>query len=411
MWHYLSPVNAPNSALSSRNYVFYIVGGTISMHGMWIYRVALGWYAWELTHSELWVGIVASTQFAPAVIFGPIFGVLADRFDRRAASILINVLSFINMSVLALLISLGAMDIRVLGLLSLGQGVLDGAHSPVRMSIVPNLVNRNQLTSAIALTSVAFNMSRFIGPALAGLIIAGFGVSTAFALNGFSYLGVVASMMVITLNPTSLKRESHQHPLTELLEGARYVATHTTIRGLLMVAALSSVFGRGALEMLPVFADEIFGGGASALAILTSAIGAGAVIIGLTVSRSSHWLTVQVIEVALVMAGILVIVLGLSHSLAVGVVVVCLLGMTLSMCGIGAQILIQSLVDDEIRGRVSSFWGMIAFGGTSLGALLVGSTAHFAGLKAAVVSAGIICAGMTSWKIWRRQRDQARTAN
>jgi len=380
------------------------------MHGMWIYRVALGWYTWELTHSELWVGVVASTQFAPAVIFGPIFGVLADRFDRRAASILINVLSFINMSVLGLLTSLGAMDVRVLGLLSLGQGILDGAHSPVRMSIVPNLVNRNQLTSAIALTSVAFNMSRFIGPALAGLTIALFGVATAFALNGFSYLGVVASMMVITLNPAAVKREDQKHPLTELLEGGRYVVTHTTIRGLLIVAALSSVFGRGALEMLPVFADEIFGGGASALAVLTSAIGAGAVMIGLTVSRSSHWLTIRVIELALAIAGILVIVLGLSRSFAVGVVVVCLLGMTLSMCGIGAQILIQSLVDDKIRGRVSSFWGMIAIGGTSLGALLVGSAAHLAGLKAAVVSAGLICTGVSSWNIWRRKRNDTSAA-
>jgi len=377
------------------------------MHGMWIYRVALGWYAWQLTHSELWVGIVASTQFAPAVIFGPIFGVLADRFDRRAASILINVLSFINMSVLGLLTSLGAMEIRVLCLLSLGQGILDGAHAPVRMSIVPNLVNRNQLTSAIALTSVAFNTSRFIGPALAGLIIAVFGVATAFALNGFSYLGVVASMMVITLKPAAIKREGRQHPLTELLEGARYVVRHPTIRGLLMAAALNSIFGRGSLEMLPVFADDIYGGGASALAILTSAIGAGSVIMGLTVSRSSHWLNMRAIQVALAITGILVIVLGLSRSFAVGIVVVSLLGVTLSICGIGAQILIQSQVDDEIRGRVSSFWGMIVFGGTSLGSLLVGSAAHFAGLKAAVVSAGIICTGVISWNIWRRRRTTA----
>ena len=139
-----------NSALSSRYFVIYLVGNTISLHGLWIYRVALGWYAWQLTGSELWVGIVAFTQFAPAVVFGPVFGVLADRFDRRAASLLINSVSIINMSLLGFLTYLGAADIIVLTMLSLMQGVLDGAHMPVRMSIVPNLVKKNQLHNAIA---------------------------------------------------------------------------------------------------------------------------------------------------------------------------------------------------------------------------------------------------------------------
>ena len=160
------------SALRHRNYAVYLAGNTLSLHGLWIYRVALGWFAWQLSHSELWVGIVAFTQFAPAVIFGPIFGVLADRFDRKATSILVNSCSVINMLLLGLLTALEFIDIRVLALLSLMQGVLDGAHVPVRLSIVPNLVPKAQLESAIALTSVAFNLSRFVGPALAGPVIA-----------------------------------------------------------------------------------------------------------------------------------------------------------------------------------------------------------------------------------------------
>ena len=171
---------ADGNALANRNFLLYLVGNTISLHGLWVYRVALGWYAWELSRSELWVGIVAATQFAPAIVFGPIFGVLADRFDRRAASILINSVSVINMLVLGLLTSLGFMDVRVLALLSLMQGILDGAHAPVRMSVVPNLVTRGQLHNAIALGSVAFNLSRFVGPAIAGFVIAVFGVATAF---------------------------------------------------------------------------------------------------------------------------------------------------------------------------------------------------------------------------------------
>ena len=382
--------------------MLYLVGATVSLHGLWIYRVALGWYAWELSGSELWVGIVAATQFAPAVVFGPIFGVLADRFDRRAAAILLNALSFVNMLLLGLLVSLGFIDVRVLAVLALGQGIIDGAHTPVRMSIVPNLVERNQLTSAIALTSVAFNTSRFLGPALAGLVIAVFGVATAFVINGVSYLGMVVAVFMITLRPSGKPRDQRRHPVAELVEGARYVVRHETIRSLLVIAALGAVCGRGALEMLPVFSDDVYGGGATTLAMLTSAVGAGSVLTGLALSRGSTWLSVRFMHGALIATGALVVALGLLDGLAAGLALVALLGVTLSLCGIGAQILIQARVDDEIRGRVSSFWGMIAFGGTSLGSLLVGMGAHFFGLQAAVVSAGAVCASIALLQSLRR---------
>jgi len=364
------------------------------LHGLWIYRVALGWYAWELSHSELWIGIVAATQFAPAVVFGPIFGVLADRFDRRATSILINTISVINMFVLGLLTSLGFMDIRVLVLLSLMQGVLDGAHAPVRMSVVPNLVEGGQLQKAIAITSISFNLSRFVGPAIAGVIIATLGVATAFVANGISYLALIAAMVVITLNPSAGASVPRKHPWYEMKDGARYALSHPTVRCLLVMAALVSVFGRGALEMLPAFADEVYAGGAKALAILTSAIGAGAVLVGLVLARGTSWLDTGAIRIALVVSGLLVMLLGVIDEFVFAVVIVALLGFTLSLCGIGSQILIQTSVDDEVRGRVSSFWSMIAFGGTSLGGLLVGASAHVWGLQASVIVTGLLAAGI-----------------
>ena len=191
------------SAIRNRNYLIYLIGNTISLHGLWIYRVALGWYAWEISGSEFWVGIVAFSQFAPAVVFGPLFGVLADRFDRRAASLLINSMSIMNMLLLGLLAALGAVDIYVLTLLAFMQGTLDGAHMPVRMTIVPNLVEKNQLPSAIAITSISFNLSRFVGPAIAGLIIAIDGGATAFLVNGVSYLALITVMLVVRLKPTA----------------------------------------------------------------------------------------------------------------------------------------------------------------------------------------------------------------
>lgn len=380
-----------NSALSSRYYLIYLIGGTISLHGLWIYRVALGWYAWQLSGSELWVGIIAFTQFAPSVIFGPIFGVLADRFDRRAVSILINFVSIINMLLLGLLTHLGSVDLLVLTLLSLMQGILDGAHMPVRMAIVPNLVNKNQLQSAIATTSISFNLSRFIGPALAGIIIATLGVAAAFAINGISYLFFVATMFAIKLNPSVDKKPREGDAWQDLKDGVRYVRQHQSIRAVLLVVALASVFVRGALEMLPAFADVVYEGGSSALAMLTSAVGAGAIFSGLVLSRGTRWLTIGVVRFAAAASGLMIVVLGLVQNFHVALGIVVSLGVTLSFCGIGSQILIQTLVADEVRGRVSSIWGLVTFGGAALGGLMVGSAATVWGLQNTVIVAGAVC--------------------
>lgn len=397
-----STTHGAQSALRNSNYLVYLSGSLVSLHGLWIYRVALGWFAWELSGSELWVGVVAFTQFVPAVLFGPIFGVLADRFDRRMTSIVINTGSLINMLVLGYLTMAGHIDIRILAALSLMQGTLDGAHAPVRMSIVPNLVNADQLYSAIALSSVSFNLSRFIGPALAGFVIATWGVATAFVINGVSYLAFIAALAVVRLRPSESASSIRKHPWRELLDGARYILGHGAIRSLLILVAVASVFGRGALEMMPVFADAVFEGGATALAILTSAIGLGAITAGIALSRGTAWLGINVIRICLIAAGGLIIALGAVSDFRLAVAIVVALGITLTFCGVGSQILIQSRVDDEVRGRVSSFWGVIAFGGTSLGSLLVGAAANTWGLSDAVMVAGALCAAATALSMRQR---------
>ncbi len=380
-----------SSALSNRNFLIYLSGATVSLHGLWIYRVALGWSAWQLTGSEFWVGMVAFTQFAPAVVFGPLFGVLADRFDRRYASILINSGSAVNMAVLSVLTFTGNLDIAVLTASSVMQGMLDGAHTPVRMTLVPSLVNREQLQSAIASNSIAFNVSRFVGPAIAGLIIAAFGVGTAFAVNGVSYLAIVSAVFVVTLNPRTRRKKAPGDVWSEIMDGVRYVADHKTIRGLLLIVAIASVFGRGALEMLPAFADAVFERGPSGLAIMTSAVGIGSIVTGLVLARRGRWLDIRVVRIAVVIAGVFIVLFGIVDVFWIAVPVVTALGIILALCGVGSQILIQSLVDDEVRGRVSSLWGMIAFGGTAFGSILVGWAASAYGLQSTVAVAGLLC--------------------
>jgi len=381
-----------NSALSNRSFVVYLIGSTVSLHGLWIYRVALAWFAWQLTASEFWVGFVAFTQFAPAVVFGPIFGVLADRFDRRKTSIFINSLSTINMLVLGVLAWFGYVDILVLTALSLVQGALDGAHTPIRMTLVPGIVTREQLQSAIASASISFNVSRFIGPAIAGLIIATQGVAAAFLTNSISYVAYIVAIAVIELRPSEARSKPPGDVWSEMLDGIRYIVRHRTIRGLLLIIAVASIFGRGALEMMPAFADAVFKRGASGLAILTASLGVGAIASGLVLSRGTVWLDSRVIKISVVIAGIFVSIFGITESFWLAVPVVVSLGVILSLCGVGSQILIQTLVEDEVRGRVSSFWGMIAFGGTALGSLVVGSASAAFGLQITVVVTGILCA-------------------
>lgn len=380
-----------SSALGNRNFLVFIGGATVSLLGVWVYRVALGWFAWQLTHSEFWVGAVAFTQFAPTVVLSPIFGVLADRFDRRAASMLINTLSFVNMLVLGWLAYRGSVDIYVLAALSLTQGTLDGAHAPVRLAVVPNLVRDDQRHGAIALTSVAFNLSRFVGPALAGVIIASLGVGAAFAVNAVTYLAMVAAMAMVRIHSPAAAGNERKHPWQDLKDGARYVLAHPTIRLLLLLSLLRSALARGSLEMLPAFADAVYDRGAAALSLLTSAIGAGAVVVGIVLSFGTSWLTVNVIRADIVLAGAFILVLSLVDRLGFAVPVVAALGALLSLGGVGSQILIQTLVDERVRGRVSSFWGAAVFGGTSLGALLIGSAAHAFGLQLAVGTAGVVC--------------------
>ncbi len=382
--------------------MIYLIGSTVSLHGLWIYRVALGWFTWELTGSEFWVGLIAFTQFAPAVLFGPLFGVLADRFDRRKASLLINSLSTINMTVLGVLAWFDNVDIVVLAGQSLIQGSLDGAHAPVRMTLVPNLVERRQLQSAIATSSISFNVSRFVGPAIAGFIIATAGVSVAFIVNGLSYLAVIAAVAFVELRPAPPRLKKQGDVWAELLDGVRYVVTHETIRGLLIIVAVASVFGRGALEMMPVFADAIFERGAAGLATLTAAIGIGAIASGIVLSRSTAWLNSQVVRLSVVSAGILIAILGANTVFWVAVPLVVALGVILSLCGVGSQILIQTLVEEEVRGRVSSLWGMIAFGGTAFGSLIVGSLASAFGLQITVMFAGLLCAAIAMFAPVRR---------
>lgn len=397
------------SALSNRNYVVYLAGNVVSLHGLWVYRVALGWHAWQLTESEFWVGVVAFAQFFPMVALGPVFGVLADRFDRRRSSLVINGASTLIMILLAALAIAGLVDIYALFALALLQGVADGAHLPVRLALIPALVPRHQLQSAMAINSVAFNLSRFVGPAIAGVLIATLGVAAAFAFNAASYLAILAALVMVETRLFRRSEEAGSHVWAELKDGVRYALARTPVRQLLGLVAMASFFGRGPLELLPAFAESVFGRGSTGLAILTAAAGAGAIGSGLIISRGLVRLRIRYLAIGIAIVGCLIIVLGIVRAFWLGVATVAALGFMLTMCGVGAQVLLQTLIDDQVRGRVSSLWGMIAFGGTAFGGLIVGAGASAFGLSRATLAVGILCMLLTL-RIYLRRLAAARAA-
>lgn len=381
----------PESALSNRNFLIYLSGNTISLHGLWVYRLALGWLAWQLTESEFWVGVVAFTQYFPLLLFGPVFGVLADRFDRRAASLFINTMSALIMALLAMLTALGKVDIYVLCLLSLMQGVADSALTPIRLALIPNLVPRQQLRSAVATNSISFNVSRFIGPAIAGVLIALYGVTSAFAFNALSYVAVLVALLMVKLVPAEQRSPRQSDVWGEFKDGIRYVLDHSSIRTSLAVVGIAAIFARGPLELLPAFADRVFDRGSGGLAILTSAAGAGAIVAGLLLSQGMRRLRVDTVAVGVFIVGLLVILFGLLEDFWLAVSIVTLLGFVLAFCGIGSQILLQGAVDEQLRGRVSSLWALTTFGGTALGGLLIGGISSMWGLGLTTVTSGAAC--------------------
>ena len=223
----------------------------------------------------------------------------------------------------------------------------------------------------------------------------------------------LVALLLVRLRPAGEPQGVRGAVWRELKDGIVYVLRHPTIRLLLMLIATSAVLGRGPLEMLPAFADAVFERGSAGLAILTSAVGAGAIVAGLVLARGTDWLGLEVVAGSLFLGGQLLVALGLSANFWLSMAIVAALGAMLSLCGVGSQILLQTVIDDEVRGRVSSFWGMVAFGGIALGGLLIGTLSSLYGLREVTIASGIACAAVTlltllrHWRNERRRKDAA----
>lgn len=379
-------------SLKNRNYRLFTIGYATSLLGSWMQRVAVAWLTWELTGSAAWLGLIAFADLFPAVLFSPFAGAAADRWNRLHITIATEALALVQALALLVLTMTGAINEWWLLWLSFLAGAANAMNQPARFALMPSLVDQADLTPAIALNSMVFNIARFVGPAIAGLIIVSGGVSLAFLANALTYGVFLALLWSLRLSPHTDKRPQEATFRSDLWEGFRYAANHAGVRPLLLLLAVQSICGRSVAELLSAFADRIHGLAAGGLAAFTSALGLGAVVAGLWLGgrQSYAGLTRFHIHSALLL-GVAVAVFAVADAAWIAVMALLLAGFAMSAVGVSAQMLIYATVEGQMRGRVLSLYGMIWRAGPALGALLLGVLSDRAGLRLPLFLAACCC--------------------
>jgi len=379
------------SALSSRNYRTYLYGNVFSLLGIWIQRLALGWQAWELSQSAFAVGLVAAAQFLPLLVLTPFFGVLADRVQPRSGAIWMHLVMTLISGTLAFLTLAGRMSVELLFVFALLHGIANSAYSPIRLSLVPDLVSPARFPSAVAVSSVVFNLSRFVGPGIGGVIVATWGLGYAYLINACTYLPVVLVLYLIRIEHHREVSQVADGYFAQLREGLHYTRNHVSIRQVILLVGISSFFGRSVLELLPAISALVYSGGSGTLAALLSASGVGAVVAG--VMYTTGFLRLRLRQS--VIAGSFgvcaaMLLFGLAGQLAFGIVTVALLGFFTTFVAVGSQSEVQIHVDNRLRGRVLSLWSLVAIGGPALGSVVAGAlTARLGAQQTTLIFAGV----------------------
>ena len=393
-------------ALKNPNYGFYAFGNIISLIGLWMRKVGVGWLTWELTGSGAWLGIIAFADMFPVVVFAPLAGAIADRWDVIKVIKLAQCLIISHALALYFLTTSGIITIEMLLVLEIALGFFAALDQPARLAIIPLLVERRDLSAAVAIGSVSFNSAQFIGPAVAGAIILVAGVAGTFAANAAAYGLFLAIMFRVRV--ASIKGEEpapKRGILSELVEGIRYAAGQPGISSALMLIAAIALCARPFMELFPGFADAVFHAGPKGLAILTSSAGAGAVICGLWLAqRGDPAGLTRIIQRSFLFASVALAVFLSTDNLWVAAAAVLIAGFCISSIGVGTQILLQASVDPRIRARVMSLYVVLFRAMPAVGALIMGAASESVGLKVPVAAGAVLTFLVFAWARLRRQR-------
>lgn len=395
------------SAFSSRNYRLFFAGQFVSLIGTWMQKTAVSWVIYSLTHSKLMLGVTLFATMFPSFLLSFLGGVAADRYDRYKLLLLTQVVSMIQAILLTILIFTGHGTVWAIIALSVLLGVVNAFDVPARQSLVYDMVDdKKDLPNALALNSSMVNLSRLIGPGIAGLAIEAFGTDVCFALNAMSFVAVICSLLMMRL-PKYEPKPRTKDVLGELRDGLAYVKQTPAIAFVISMLALMSLLVLPFNTLIPVYAKDIFHGTASTFGVIDSAIGLGAFagaifLASLKPGRNLN----KILAINTVVFGVGLVCF--SHTtyywLALIFAVVAAFGM-MSQVTISNTI-IQTTVDPAMRGRVISLYAMVFFGLQPLGGLLIGFISQYAGVENTVLGEGVIAllAGYLHFRHLKRMR-------
>lgn len=395
-------MSSPFRALRSRNYRLFFIGQGISLIGSWMTRLATSWLVYRLTDSAFLLGLVAFAGQAPSILLPPLAGVWLDRFDRHRVLVITQVLSMLQSLALAALVLSDTVTMPWVIVLTVFQGVVNAVEIPTRQAAVVRMIDdRADLSNALALNSSNFNAARLVGPAIAGPVVAAIGEGYCFLIDGLSYIAVIWGLLSMQLKPEprSTERRDVWH---ELRDGWQYIVASTPIRTLLVFLAAIGVMSAPYSTLTPILAGRTLGGGAHTLGFLMAATGIGALACAVRlVLRSSVVGLVRTAAVAIVGFGICCALLGLSRHLWISMLLMMATGYGLMYQVVATNTIVQTIVDDDKRGRVMSFYTVALAGSGPIGSLLGGTLAARIGVETTYMVAGAACLLSALW-FWRQ---------
>ncbi len=379
-------------ALRSRNYRLFVVGQSVSLVGTWMQQVAMSWLVYRMTNSAFLLGVVGFTSQIPTFLFSPLAGVLADRWNRRRLLLVTQALAMLQAALLAAAVLSGVVQVWHIVVLSLLLGVVNAFDIPVRQAFVVEMVDRREdLGNAIALNSSMVNGARLVGPTIAGLLVASVGEGVCFILNSISYLAVLLALVAMRLEPT-VHRPTRSHLLHELREGFSYSFGFGPIRSILLLVAMVSLAGMPYTVLVPVFAKEVLHGGAHTFGFLMTAAGCGALCGTVYLaSRKSVLGLGRLIVISAVLFAVGIAFFAVSNDIMLSL-------LSLVVAGFGAMTLVascntilQTILEEDKRGRVMSFFTMAFMGMAPFGSFGAGTMAGIIGPRDTLLLGAASC--------------------
>jgi MFS family permease len=380
-------------ALRHRNYRLFFSGQTVSLVGTWITRIATSWLVYRLTHSVFLLGVVGFFGQIPTLLLAPFTGVLIDRWNRHRILVVTQVLAMLQSVALAVLTLAGIITVTEILALQVVQGIINAFDTPARQTFVVEMVtDRADLPNAIALNSSMVNASRIIGPSVGGIMIAAVGEGWCFAFDAVSYLAVIASLLAMRLEKFS-PPAANTRMLDELRTGFRYVTRFPPVRDSLLLLALVATMGMPYNVLMPAIAASVLHGGPHTLGYLMTAVGVGA--LGgafYLASRRSVLGLGRVMVTATATFGVGLIAFSFSRVLWLSLLLLPFVGAGMMVVMASTNTILQTIVEDDMRGRVMSFYTMAFLGTAPLGSLLAGFAADHIGPTKTVTLGGVACA-------------------